>query len=55
MVAAHLPSFVSSCKGLLQEERGLPKGFTSDGFDPNTHKPMKRSTYDFSKPPLLGS
>jgi len=28
---------------------------TSDGFDSNAYKLMKRYGYDFSKPPLLGS
>jgi len=28
---------------------------TSDGFDPNVYKLIKSSSYDFNKPPLLGS
>jgi len=50
-----LPGFVSSSRGLLLEEGGPPKAQTSDGFDPNAYKLMKRSGYDFRKPPLLGS
>ena len=55
IVAVLLPGFVASFRGLLQEEGGLPKARTSDGFDPNVYRLMKRSTDDFSKPPLLGS
>jgi len=55
MVATPLSGFVASSRCLLQEEGGLPKARTSDGFDPNVYKLMKRSGYDFSKPPLLGS
>ena len=53
--ATPLPGFVASSRGLLQEEGGLPKARTSDGFDPNAYKLIKRSGYDFSKPSLLGS
>ena len=34
---------------------GLPKMRTSDGLDSNVYKLMKRSNYNFSKPPLLGN
>jgi len=37
-----------------KEEGSLQKARISDGFDSNVYK-MKRSGYDFSKPPLLGS
>jgi len=49
------PWFVASPRGLLQEEGGLLKACTNDGFDPNVYKLMKRFGYNFSKPPLLGS
>jgi len=44
MAAAPFPSFVASSKGLLQEEGGLPKARTSDGFDPDAYKLMKGSS-----------
>jgi len=50
-----LPSFVASFRGLLQEESGIPKARISDEFVLNAYRLMKRSNYDFSKPPLLGS
>jgi len=31
------------------------KGPISDGFDLNVYKLMKRSSYDFGKPPFFGS
>jgi len=46
--------FVASYRGPLQEEGGLSKVCTSDGFDQNAFKLMKRSGYDFGKPPVLG-
>jgi len=49
------PSFVASSRGLFQEEGGLRKTRTSDGFDPNAYKLMKRFGYNFSKWPLLGN
>jgi len=55
MAATPLPGFVTSSKGLLEEEGGVPKARTSDGFDLNAYKLLKRSCYDFKKPPLLGS
>jgi len=55
IVAAPLSDFVASSRGLLQEEGGLPNVHTSDGFNPNAYKLMKRSGYEFSKAPLLGS
>jgi len=55
MATTPLPGFVASSRGLLQEEGGLPKACTSDGFDPNAYKLMKRFGNDFRKPPLLGS
>jgi len=55
MATAPLPGFVASFKGLLQEEGDLPKACTSDVFDPNVYKLIKRSSCDISKPPLLGS
>jgi len=50
-----LPHFVGSSKGLLQEETGLPRVRTSDGFDPTMYKLIKKSDYNFSKPPPLGN
>ena len=55
MVRAPFPCFVASSRGWLQEEGGLPKECTSEGFDSNVYKLIKRSGNDFSKPPLLGS
>jgi len=55
MAVAPLLGFASYSRGLLQEEGGLPKVPTSDRFDPNAYKLTKRSGYDFSTPPLLGS
>jgi len=55
MAVTPLPDFVASSRDLLQEEGGLPKACISDGFDLNAYKLMKRSDYDFSKPPLLES
>jgi len=40
-----LPSVVTSSRGLLQEEGGLSKACTSDGFDPNAYNMMERSGY----------
>jgi len=45
--------FFASSRALLQEKGGLSKAHTSDGFDPNAYKLMKRFDYDFSKPPFL--
>ena len=55
MVVAPLPGFGASSKGLLQEEGDLPSTCTSDRFHLNAYKLRRRSGYDFSKPPLLGS
>jgi len=52
---APLPDVGTSSKGLFQEESGLPRVRTSDGFDLNAYKLMKKSDYDFSKPPPLGN
>jgi len=51
--ASH-PGFVASSIGSLQEESDISKMCISDGFDPNAHKLMKRSSYDFSQPTSLG-
>ena len=48
LTKAPLPGFVASSKGSLEEESELPKMCTSDGFDPNAYKLMKRSGYNFS-------
>ena len=53
MVTTPLPSFVTSPRGLLQEESGLPRVHTSDGFSPNAYKLMKKFGYDLSKRPPL--
>jgi len=55
MAATPLPCFVTSFRGLLQEESGLPKVHTSDGFDSNAYKLMNKFGYEFSKPPPLGN
>ena len=49
-----LPGFVTSSKGLLQEESDMPKACTSCGFDPNAYKLVMRSDFDFNKPQSLG-
>jgi len=49
------PGFVASSRGLLQEENGLPRMCTSDGFDPNAYKLTKKSDYDLRQPPPLGN
>jgi len=49
------PGFVASFRGLLQEESELQSVHTNDGFDLNVYKMMKKSSYDFSKLPPLGS
>jgi len=54
MTKKALPGAVTSSKGLLQEESDLPTVHTSDGFDPNTYKLIKKSRYDFIKPPSMG-
>jgi len=54
LIKAPLLGFVASSKGSFQEERDLPKVRTSDGFDPNAYKLMKKSGYDFSQPTPLG-
>ena len=46
--------FLTSSKGLLQEENNLPKVQKSDGFDLNAYKLMRRLGYDFSNQPSLG-
>jgi len=55
ITATPLLGIIASSRGLFQKEGGLPKARTSDGFDPNAYKLIKRSGYHFSKPPLLGS
>ena len=55
MAATPLPHFVAFFKGLLQEKGRLPKARTSNRFAPNAYKVMKRSSYGFSKSPLLRS
>jgi len=55
MVAAPLPGSIASLNGLLQEEGGQLRARISDGFDLNAYKLMKKSGFDFSIPPLLGS
>ena len=55
MATTPLCGFVASSRGLLQEEGSLPKARTSDGFDSNGYKLVKRSGYGFSKLPLLES
>jgi len=55
MAIAPLHGFVASSRDLLQEEGSLPKACTSDEFNPNAYKLMKRFGYNFSKLPLLGS
>jgi len=55
IITTPLRGLIASSRGLLQEEGGLSKARISDGFDPNEYKLMKRSSYNFSKPPLLGS
>lgn len=49
-----LPGFVVSSKGSLQEQSELSKMRITDGYDPNTHKLMKKSSYDFIQPTSLG-
>jgi len=51
---APLPSFVTSSKGLLQEESDLPRVCTSNVFNPNACKLMEKFGYEFSEPPSLG-
>jgi len=41
IAATPLRGFVTSSRGLIQEEGGLPKVHTSDRFDPNAYKLMK--------------
>jgi len=53
LTKAPLPSFIASFKGLVQEESDLLKMRTSNVFDPNAYKLMKRSGYDYSKPTSL--
>jgi len=48
LTKASLHGFVASSEGLLQEESELSNMHISDGSDPNEHKLMKRSNYDFS-------
>ena len=55
IAATPLPSFIASSRVLLQEKGGLPKVRTGNVFDLNAYKLMKRSGYNLSKPPLLGS
>jgi len=54
LTKAPLPGFITSSKGLLQEESNLPSMRTSDGFNLNGYKLMEKSGYDFSKPPSPG-
>jgi len=49
------PSVVTSSRGLLQEECGLPRVRTSDVFKLNAFKLIKKSDYDFNKSPPLGN
>jgi len=51
---APLPSFVTSSKGLLQEEVDLARVRTSDVFHLNVYKLIEKFNYDFDKPPFLG-
>jgi len=54
LAKASLLGFVSSSKGLFQEESNLTRVCTGDGFSPNEYKLMGKSNYDFSIPPSLG-
>ena len=54
LTKAPLPGFITSSRDLLQEERDLPKVYTSDRFDPNLCKLMKKSSYDFNTPTSIG-
>jgi len=54
MATTPLFGFVTFSTSVLQEEGHLPKARTSDVFYLNAYKMMKRSSYDFNKPPLLG-
>ena len=49
MTTTPLTSFATSSRGLLHKEIELPWVRTSDGFDQNAHKLMKKYGYDFSK------
>jgi len=53
LTKATLHTFIGASKGLFQEEIDLPRVCTSDGFDLNSYKLMKRSGYDFNKPTSL--
>jgi len=46
--------FVTFFRGLLQEESGLMKGHTCDGFDLNVYKLMKKSDYNSANHHLWG-
>ena len=54
LIKTSLLGFVTSSKGLLQEENEEPKVRTSDGFDLNAYKLIEKSSYNFSKPPSVG-
>jgi len=53
LAKAPLPGFIASYKHLIQEASDLLRVHTSDGFDLNACKLMKKSSYDFSKPTPL--
>ena len=55
MTTTTRPDFVVSSKGLPQGESELLRVRTSDGFDQNAYKLMKKANYNFSKPPSLGN
>jgi len=53
MVATPLLGFIAF--SLVQEESDLLRVQTSDRFDLNAYKLMKKSGYDFSRPAPLGN
>ena len=53
-IKASLLGFITSSRGLIQEISKAPKACTSNEFDPNSHKLMEKSGYDFRKLGSLG-